>query len=73
MNWCAISVPPSVSALLADCQLRRYSQAQALAALLDCFARLPLSDRVHLAEEYLQQGPSPAAAAGTTATEAAHS
>jgi hypothetical protein len=47
-------VPSSVAALLGDGAATRYSPAQALAALLDCFARLPPAERLRLVEQYVR-------------------
>jgi hypothetical protein len=57
MKWYPVSVPPSVGALVGDAEPPRFSRVQILGALLDCFARLPLRNRVRLVEEYLRHGP----------------
>jgi hypothetical protein len=58
MKFYTVFVPPSVGVLLGEAERPRFSRAQTLGALLDCFARLPLSNRVRLVAEYLRCGPS---------------
>ena len=65
MTWYAVSVPSSASRLLGGWRFERYSETQALAALLHAFAQLPVGERVMLARQYLlQQDPAPSGVAG---------